>query len=228
MDVARNIYQRMHAVMKDVGYVQKEEKMVNNQYRFVSHDAVTAKIRAALLTHGIVATTHVLAHTQDGNRTEVDVRVDFVNIDAPEDRVSVNAFGYGIDPQDKGPGKAISYAVKYAYLKAFALETGDDPERDNINHTPKPPGNSFGGPKPITATQEAHDTFEALPEEAQAVVREWAMETIALVNEGKVKEATEFLAEKCETTEDKLAVWSQLPSNVRTKLKAKPAMAEQA
>jgi hypothetical protein len=42
----------------------------------------------------------------------------------------VESAGFGIDDQDKGPGKAISYAVKYAYLKALCLESGDDPDED--------------------------------------------------------------------------------------------------
>ena len=33
-----------------------------------------------------------------------------------------------MDNADKAPGKAISYAFKYALLKTFALETGEDEE----------------------------------------------------------------------------------------------------
>jgi hypothetical protein len=40
------------------------------------------------------------------------------------------SFGYGIDDQDKGAGKAMSYAVKYALLKTLGLETGDDPDEN--------------------------------------------------------------------------------------------------
>lgn len=133
-----NIHQRINAVMKDLAYVQKEDKKVNNQYKFVSHDAVTAAVRKHLVVHGIVAIPSVANHTQEGNRTEVDLVVDFVNIDEPSDKVTVNVFGYGVDPQDKGPGKAFSYAKKYAFLQTFCLETGDDPERDNIDHEPEP------------------------------------------------------------------------------------------
>ena len=132
----KNIYQRLVAVMNAVSYVQKEEKKVNGQYTFVSHDAVTAKIRPALLEHGIATVCTVKNHIQDGNRTEVTLAVRFVNIDKPDDFVEVESFGYGIDPQDKGPGKAVSYAFKYALLKTFCLETGDDPERDSIEHEP--------------------------------------------------------------------------------------------
>ena len=120
--------------MADLDYVQKEDKLVNDQYSFVSHDAVSAAIHPLLVKHGIVAVPRVISWAQDGNRTSVDLEVDFVNIDTPEDGITVPVFGYGIDKQDKGPGKAISYATKYAMLKLFVLETGDDPERDQIDH----------------------------------------------------------------------------------------------
>lgn len=140
-----NIHQRINAVMKNLSYVQKEEKKVNNQYKFVSHDAVTAAVHPHLVEHGITAIPTVLSHSQEGNRTEVDVRVTFTNMDDPTDTVICDYFGYGVDPQDKGPGKAFSYAKKYAFLQVFCLETGDDPERDNIDHIPEP-GVEWNGP----------------------------------------------------------------------------------
>lgn len=128
----KNIYQRILAVMADVSYVQKEDRKVNNQYTFVSHDAVIAKIRPALIQHGIAVIPTVSQFRQEGNNTIVYYDVTLVNIDKPDDIVVVRTIGYGVDPQDKGPGKAMSYAYKYAMLKVFCLETGDDPERDNI------------------------------------------------------------------------------------------------
>lgn len=131
----KNIYQRILAVMSDVAYIQKSDKKVNNQYSFVTHDEVSRVLHPKLVEHGIVVVPSVVNWRQDGNRTEADVEVAFVNADAPDDRVTVRALGFGIDPQDKGPGKAVSYATKYAMLKTFVLETGDDPERDSIDHT---------------------------------------------------------------------------------------------
>lgn len=132
-----NLYQRLHAVMGEVSYVQKEDKKVNNQYSFVSHDAVTAKVRAPLVKWGVIYHPVNMATNQNGNRTEISLCVRFVNIDNPAEVLDVPSLGYGIDQTDKGVGKAISYAVKYALLKTFGLETGDDPERDNIEHTPE-------------------------------------------------------------------------------------------
>ncbi len=133
-----NIFQRMSAIMEDVSYVQKEDKKVNNQYKFVSHDAVTAKIRPALLKRGVLAIPSYFDISVDGNRTNCSMSMTFINVDKPDERIEIPCagFGQGIDPQDKGAGKAMSYAYKYSLLKIFALETGDDPEKDNIDYTP--------------------------------------------------------------------------------------------
>jgi hypothetical protein len=129
-----NIHQRILAIMGEIDYIQKTDKKVNNQYTFVTHDAVTKALHPLFVKHGIVAIPRVTGWKQDGNRTEVNMEVDFVNVSKPEDKVIVPCFGFGIDAQDKGVGKAVSYATKYAMLKLFMLETGDDPERDSIDH----------------------------------------------------------------------------------------------
>lgn len=137
----KNIHQRIHAIMQDVSYVQKENKKVNNQYTFVSHDAVTSKVRPALLEHGVLAVPSYFDISVDGNRTSCSMSITFINIDKPEDKLEIPCagFGQGIDPQDKGAGKAMSYAYKYALLKVLGLETGDDPERDSIDHKKEEP-----------------------------------------------------------------------------------------
>jgi hypothetical protein len=134
MSVEQNIHQRLHAAQAKVDYIQKERKS-GMRYSIVSHDAVTAKVRPILHECGVVYYPVGIHHTQHGNRTEVAMSVRFANIDNPEDHIDVPSLGYGIDDQDKGPGKAISYAVKYALLKTLGLETGDDPDLDqNVKH----------------------------------------------------------------------------------------------
>lgn len=131
-----NIYQRINAVMKEVSYVKKSDKKVNGQYSFVSHDSVVAALQGPLVNNGIALIPTVADLKQDGNRTVVCMEISLVNIDDPTDRVVVTHYGYGIDTQDKGIGKAVSYAVKYALLKLFCLETGDDVEKDSIEYKP--------------------------------------------------------------------------------------------
>ncbi len=133
-----NVYQRMLGVMEDVSYIQKGEKTVNGQYRFASHDEVTAKLHPALVKHRLLALPSVQELTQDGNRTEVKLSVTFLNVDKPEEAITCIFHGFGIDPADKGPGKAISYAFKYAMLKTFCLETGDDADNNvEVQHEPR-------------------------------------------------------------------------------------------
>lgn len=134
---SKNVYQRIVAVMNEVKMVVKEDKRVNNQYRFVSHDAVTKALHEPCVRHGLVIIPSIASFKQDGNRTEVVVSVTFTNADQPLDSFVTSSFGYGIDPQDKGPGKAYSYAFKMALLKTFMLESGEeDNEVAQIEHKP--------------------------------------------------------------------------------------------
>jgi len=123
------LLQRINAVQREVDYIQKEKKQ-GMRYSIVSHDAVTAKTRPLLVKHGVVYYPISITSEQVGNRTQMHMVVRFVSVDDASDFMDVHSVGYGIDDQDKGAGKAESYAVKYALLKALGLETGDDPDQD--------------------------------------------------------------------------------------------------
>ena len=77
-------------------------------------------------------------------------------------------------------------------------------------------------PRPNSAAQVSLDEFEALPEDAQKVVREWAAEITALWEEHQISVArklTQLIDQWCPSAEDKMSLWSQLPSHVRSALK---------
>lgn len=133
-----NVYQRVLAVMADIDYIQKGSKTVNGQYRFTSHDQVTAALHPHLVKHRLAVIPSMQDIVQEGNRTQIKLFVRFINVDNPIDEFTVSYPGYGVDSSDKGPGKAISYAYKYALLKTFNLETGDDPDND-VNACYEPP-----------------------------------------------------------------------------------------
>ena len=42
----------------------------------------------------------------------------------------MESFGRGLDPGDKGFGKASTYARKYALLNAYKIATGEDPDEN--------------------------------------------------------------------------------------------------
>lgn len=53
--------------------------------------------------------------------------------------VTVKGYGHGIDSQDKGAGKATTYALKYALLYTFLVPTGDIPDTDTSVSNPVVP-----------------------------------------------------------------------------------------
>lgn len=135
-DRKMNVYQRLHLAMTLADYVQKEKKD-GMRYTIVSHDRVTALAREIFVQVGLIywPLDGSEKWETNGNRFELKLAIRIQNIDNDEDNLDVLGFGYGIDPGDKGPGKATSYAVKYALLKALGLETGDDPDQDqDVQH----------------------------------------------------------------------------------------------
>lgn len=54
----------------------------------------------------------------------------FVNLDNTSEFIDIKSYGDGIDSGDKSVGKAMTYADKYALLKAYKIETGEDPDQE--------------------------------------------------------------------------------------------------
>jgi hypothetical protein len=52
----------------------------------------------------------------------------FANIEDAADQIVIRIEAHAMDNSDKAPGKALSYAAKYALLKVFNIETGEDEE----------------------------------------------------------------------------------------------------
>lgn len=133
-----NIYQRVNAVRKAIGYVQKDKSVSAGSagsYKAVTHDAVTGMVRAALIEHGIIIVPTLVDCTFHAKEPDAKQRlyegtylVAFINMDAPEERIDLQVSAHALDNGDKAPGKALSYATKYAILKLFNIETGEDEE----------------------------------------------------------------------------------------------------
>lgn len=135
-----NILQRINAVMKDVKYIQKTANVnAGGKYKAVTHDEVTKKLHPAMQKHGIVALLQLVEDsmapsgmiTSNSNPIflyQCVYDVVFCNIDEKDDTVTCRVSAHANDTSDKAPGKAASYAMKYALLKTFLLETGDEEE----------------------------------------------------------------------------------------------------
>lgn len=133
-----NIYQRINEVRKVVNYARKEKEVTGQGYKAVTHDAVTALVRNHLIKHGVLivprlldSSVETIGQTKNGSpviRYAARFEIDFINCDTPEDRITLPIEAHANDHGDKAPGKAVSYATKYAILKLFNIETGEDEE----------------------------------------------------------------------------------------------------
>ena len=142
-----NLYQKINKIMSEIEYLKKDDKVITNTktnagYNAVSEEKVTSEIRKGLVKYGIVIIPIEQEHTREdeilkdqygndkANRiSTVNVKYKITNIDNPEDYIIAVSSGTGVDTQDKGVGKAMTYAYKYMLLRTFAIPTGDDPDK---------------------------------------------------------------------------------------------------
>ena len=126
-----NIYEKIAAVMQDVQYLAKDDNVSFGQtnYKALSEEKVTVIMRSAMLKHKLVVFPVEQSATRTGNITHVDVKYRIVNMEDPADYIEVVSCGDGADTQDKGSGKAMTYAFKYMWLRTFAIPTGEDPDK---------------------------------------------------------------------------------------------------
>lgn len=150
-----NIYQRMLAITADIQTVAKNLLVPagGGKYRAVSETDVLNAVKPLEIRHGVysypverrtisvdVLETEERRKDYDTKQYEVikktqfvyriETRYRFVNVDFPDEYIDVVSYGDGIDSADKAPGKAMTYSDKYALLKAYKIQTGDDPDQD--------------------------------------------------------------------------------------------------
>jgi hypothetical protein len=214
-----NIYQRLNEVRKLVRYIKKD-KEVAGKYWAVTHDMVTAEVREHLITHGIMIVPEIISSqvvltgttTKSGIpiiRYEARFNIEFVNCDEPAEKVRVVIDSHALDEGDKAPGKAISYATKYAMLKLFSIETGDDEESRYADAKVAKPQNK----------SVAREAFDALSEEDQTALRDAAMEPISMIHKNDVQGAYEAIVAIGLDNDDMVPFWSLFDSKERSALK---------
>lgn len=142
--MGKNIYQRIADVMRDVQYLAKDDEVdagMGKKYRAITEEKVTRTVRESMVKNGLVMfpasmRTNLASETVQtakGERinriTHIDVDYVIANVEEPGEQIIVASSGTGVDSQDKGIGKAMTYAYKYALLRTFAIPTGEDPDQ---------------------------------------------------------------------------------------------------
>lgn len=144
-----SIYKKMLLATEKIGKVAKNLNvdMGKNSYKAVGEKDVLEAVKPIEIELGIysypvsrkVIETNVFTILKEYNgdkkeSNQLFMRVEtvyrFVNVDNPNEYIDITTYGDGVDSQDKAPGKAMTYADKYALLKAYKIETGDDPDKE--------------------------------------------------------------------------------------------------
>lgn len=145
-----NIIQRMAAITAELQTVAKNltvEAGRGKGYKAVSERDIIDAVKPLEAQHGVYSypaarellESQVMESESEYNgkttrRTSFFSRIKtvyrFVNVDDPLDYIETVTFAEGIDAQDKGSGKAMTYADKYALMKAYKISTGEDPDQE--------------------------------------------------------------------------------------------------
>ena len=137
-----NIFQKMSYVTNAIQEVKKNLKVgkgTSSEYKAVKEGDVLKAVKPFEEKIGIYSYPYSREIVRDERLTfstknyetenfvtRIKTIYRFVNLDNISDFVDITSFGDGIDSQDKSPGKAMTYSDKYALMKAYKIETGDD------------------------------------------------------------------------------------------------------
>ena len=124
------LYQKILQVMKDVEYLQKDDsvKYKDVNYKAITEEKVTTAVRNSLVANRLIVLPVEQEHLKDGLLTTVNTKYKIIDVDTGEWEIIVSS-GTGVDTQDKGVGKAMTYSYKYLFLRTFAIPTGEDPDK---------------------------------------------------------------------------------------------------
>lgn len=133
-----NIFQRMMKITEEMTAVTKnmEVKGTDGKVRYtaVGERDILDAVKPLEAKWGIYSYPFARKFEQLAYKDRIAVRCEtiyrFVDVDHSDNFIDITSYGDGIDTGDKAPGKAMTYADKYALMKAYKISTGDDPDQE--------------------------------------------------------------------------------------------------
>ena len=137
------------AVMREVKGIEKSMTVGNgnNAYKGVPDQEVKKVVGEAMAKHGLcILPIDTTAATQlneweveyNGQKQRkqsvfTEVTTKYLLLHESGESQVISGYGHGVDSQDKGAGKATTYALKYALLYTFLVPTGKIDDADSIH-----------------------------------------------------------------------------------------------
>lgn len=126
------VFGALHAVMREIGVIGKENTNSFQKYNFRSVAQAMASLQPLLIKHNLIAIPHydspVLHEQEKGYTATVRLSLQFISTVDGSD-VMAQVPGQGADAGDKALAKALAGAFKYAVFQTFCVpEEGVDAE----------------------------------------------------------------------------------------------------
>lgn len=140
-----NIYEKMLNITNEIASVNKNLTVGEgkSKYKAVGEADVLKAVKELEFKHKvysypvnreIIESTMYTTSNQYGEKNNIFSRIKttyrFVNVENPDEYIEIISYAEGIDTQDKGAGKAMTYSDKYALMKAYKIITGEDPDQN--------------------------------------------------------------------------------------------------
>ena len=189
-------------------------------------DDVYQAIAPLLAEHHLCIIPRFVARVCDERTSKAGGALFYVTVEAEFDFVSsedgtkhtARTFGEAMDSGDKATNKAMSAAYKYAAFQTFAIPTEGNPDADAETHNVA--SKQLPANLKITPTDGAMDRLEN--DEHRAYIRELAVKVKEQFPLSVAQTFDRIETEKLDN-DQKVALWSLLPSNIRSALKRETA-----
>lgn len=145
-----SIYKKIHAIMCESEGIEKNLTVGDgkNSYKAVGEASVLNAIKPLLKKHGVVIFPIEVKIDESFQEYEgrygtsqrflsnLHAKYKIVDIETGESEM-LETVGYGTDSQDKGSGKAMTYAYKALIQKTFCLFSGEDTDNEHSDDITK-------------------------------------------------------------------------------------------
>jgi hypothetical protein len=213
------VYKAVAAVMATLAKdgIQKDRNNAQQGYKFRGIDDVYNALAPALIAAGLIVVPSYTMRTCEERITKKESVLFYVNVVgtfrliavADGSEITAGPFcGEAMDTGDKATNKAMSASYKYWAMQTFAIPTDADNDADATTHNDV---------RPNTATQVAKDAFVDMSDEQKDYLSSHAKEMQKLFD--AKGDLLGYVEKQRFDTEEKLAIWSLLPSDLRAEFK---------
>ena len=164
----KNLAKAVIAVMKEVKGMEKNSKVGSGNYGYngTKDQDVKEVFNEALSKNGLcmmpidIDDTTQVDRWDEGGRSKqsifTKVKVKYLLLHETGESLEIAGYGHGVDNQDKGAGKATTYAMKNALLYTFLTPVGkiDDTETTHSNDIQPPKLSGFAPLTPMITTEQ--------------------------------------------------------------------------